>query len=449
MKLLERARELAAQTPPQRNRFVDFLRAASIIVVLFGHWMMAVFTVDEGRIVVRNVLAEAPWTQAFTWLFQVMPIFFIVGGFSNAASWSAAAKSGKSYADWLRSRCQRLLGPTTVYALAWVPIVLLARQVVPDTEVLLTATRLVTVPLWFLAVYLFVVPLAPAMYALHRRFGFGVPLLLFVSTAAVDFVAQRDYVAGQLPQPSWDWINYALVWLAIHQLGYLWHEGRLDRLPSLGWWLTLGGLAGMVSLTFSGLYPISMIGVPGMPTNNTPPTLVLLFLAAVQMGLILLLSPWARRYLAGVEPWARTILANGTIMTMYLWHLTAMVFVVFAGAKMGVGFRLEPLTVGWWLTRVVWLAVLVLVLTIFVALFGRFERPRTAPTPARGRWSGTIAFTGAMTAGIGLAGLAVQGFYTPGDHWGVPLGTLGALVLGALAVGIRPRIYLKPRATES
>ena len=112
MRLMDRAREVAARTPPHRNRYVDFLRAVSICVVVLGHWLIAVFTVEDDRIVAGHLLAEAPWTQALTWIFQVMPVFFIVGGFSNAASWSAALKSGKSYGNWLRSRCQRLLGPT-------------------------------------------------------------------------------------------------------------------------------------------------------------------------------------------------------------------------------------------------------------------------------------------------------------------------------------------------
>jgi hypothetical protein len=46
-------------------------------------------------------------------------------------------------------------------------------------------------------------------------------------------------------------------------------------------------------------------------------------------------------------------------------------------------------------------------------------------------------------AGLGLAGLAVQGFYTPDKLWGLPVGILLALLLGAAAVGVTPRIYRK------
>ncbi|MCE9523589.1 MAG: acyltransferase [Alphaproteobacteria bacterium] len=36
-----KARELAQMAPPERNRWVDFLRAVSILAVVCGHWLMA------------------------------------------------------------------------------------------------------------------------------------------------------------------------------------------------------------------------------------------------------------------------------------------------------------------------------------------------------------------------------------------------------------------------
>ena len=42
-----KARELAALTPPERNRWVDFLGAISILAVVFGHRLMAGLYVDD------------------------------------------------------------------------------------------------------------------------------------------------------------------------------------------------------------------------------------------------------------------------------------------------------------------------------------------------------------------------------------------------------------------
>jgi hypothetical protein len=41
-----KAREMAELTPLERNRWVDFLRAVSIMAVVIGHWLMAGLYVD-------------------------------------------------------------------------------------------------------------------------------------------------------------------------------------------------------------------------------------------------------------------------------------------------------------------------------------------------------------------------------------------------------------------
>ena len=44
-----RAAELAAATPSSRDRFVDLVRAVSIVAVVLGHWLMAVPAWPPGR----------------------------------------------------------------------------------------------------------------------------------------------------------------------------------------------------------------------------------------------------------------------------------------------------------------------------------------------------------------------------------------------------------------
>ncbi len=81
-----RAQALAERTPVRRNRSVDFLRAASITVVVTGHWLMAAAWLDDGQLRMGDMLEFAPWTQWLTWTFQVMPLFFMVGGYANGVS---------------------------------------------------------------------------------------------------------------------------------------------------------------------------------------------------------------------------------------------------------------------------------------------------------------------------------------------------------------------------
>src|SRR4051794_7845537 len=99
-----RSAALAAATPARRERYVDFLRVFSLAVVMLGHWLMAAIEWRDGRLVAGNVLEAAPATQWLTWVFQIMPVFFVVGGFSNTASWTAGVRDGRSYGEWLGGR---------------------------------------------------------------------------------------------------------------------------------------------------------------------------------------------------------------------------------------------------------------------------------------------------------------------------------------------------------
>ena len=76
MQILTKARTLAEATPDSRNRYVDFLRAFSILVVVFGHWLMAGPEMVDGELRIGHLISEARWAQWATWLLQVMPIFF-------------------------------------------------------------------------------------------------------------------------------------------------------------------------------------------------------------------------------------------------------------------------------------------------------------------------------------------------------------------------------------
>lgn len=119
--------ELADATPARRDRYVDFLRASAIVTVVIGHWLAVTVTFGDGRLGGEHLLAVLPWTHWLTWLFQVMGIFFLVGGYANAASWDSARRRGDGYPDWLGSRADRLLRPTTLFVVIGVVTAAAAR----------------------------------------------------------------------------------------------------------------------------------------------------------------------------------------------------------------------------------------------------------------------------------------------------------------------------------
>lgn len=64
--LWRRARTIADRTPASRNRYVDFLRGASIMAVVLGHWLMAAPYYEPGRPEMQHLLAVSPWSQWIT-----------------------------------------------------------------------------------------------------------------------------------------------------------------------------------------------------------------------------------------------------------------------------------------------------------------------------------------------------------------------------------------------
>ena len=168
MRIWSRAADLAAQTPVERNRYVDFLRAVSILVVVVGHWLIATAYYQDGTLTPGHLLKSEPGTQWLTWVFQVMPIFFIVGGYSNAVSLESAARKGERYATWLAGRLNRLVAPLLILLLAWSGIALIMHLLGTRPGVIQFTSKAALIPTWFLAIYIMLVILAPAASAALR-----------------------------------------------------------------------------------------------------------------------------------------------------------------------------------------------------------------------------------------------------------------------------------------
>ena len=403
MSIWLQAKALAAQTPGERNRYVDFLRAVSILVVITGHWLITAPYYHDGSLTPGDLLVIQPNTQWLTWLFQVMPIFFIVGGYANAVSLESARRREIGYAGWLAARLNRLVTPLLALLLGWAVLAALLHFWGVSGDVIRLASRAALIPIWFLAIYIMVVVLAPATYIAWRRWGF-VSLVAFAVAAALVDVA---FFVGDL---RWlGWTNYFWIWLGVHQLGYAWRDGRMGSRVQLLICSALA-LAALVLLVFAGPYPLAMVGSPDEALSNSrPPKITLLVLGIFQFSLLLAIEQPMRRLLAGLRVWAATVLINSMIMALYLWHLTVMVIVVsllyLAG---GPGLGLQPGSPEWWFTRPIWIAVLYAVLlpvTLLLAPLERRVRAADAVVPAAARQVG-----GAVLICVGVALLALLGF---------------------------------------
>ena len=430
-----RAAALAAATPAHRDRYVDLLRAVAIVVVVLGHWTVSAVTVDRGRLGWENVIATLSWAHPLTWLFQVMPVVFLVGGYANAASWTSHRSGGVSAAGWVRSRALRLLRPTAAFLTVLVAGYGTAVVLGVDLWLARTAVWAAAISLWFLVVYLAVVSMAPLLLAAEERWGPGSVLVLVGVVAAGDaarLLTGHAAAAGA---------SYLAAWAAIHQLGVAWYRGALTRARWPAYALAGGGLAALVVLTGWGPYAVTMVGGAPPPDleNTAPPTLALLALASAQAGVVLLLRPAADRVLQRPRLWLVVVAVNAVVLTVYLWH---MVPVVIAGTTLVANGVLEQREVGtaaWFAWRVPWLAILAVMLVGIVAVTARWER-RTPPA-GRAEPSALVVGAGVVACLAGLAGLGIGGpeGLLP-TIAGVPAGELLLFALGlALLTGRRRR----------
>lgn len=435
-----------------RDRFVDLLRVVAIGVVVLEHWLFPVLSYDPaaGVLTASNALT-VPGAWATTWVGQVMPLVFFAGGAANATGWrrwrarsglgpGATGRAPQVERAWLAERLRRLAWPVLPLAAVWLPLPhLLVALGLPRQPVELAAS-LAGQLLWFLAAYVLAVVTTPAMVRLHRRHGLRVPAALAVAAVGVDVVRFTTLEAV-------GYLNVALVWVAVHQVGIAYADGRLGGVRGRrALTLAAGGLAGTVALVALGPYPASMIGLPGASASNVnPPTVALLALAVAQLGLVLALRPTLVRWSQQRHPAAALAWAGPRSMTIYLWHMPALA-VVAGAAVVGLGITTPaPGSTSWWLGVPVWLLVLGCVLGLLVRAIGRLEPPPRRRRPggvvSAGRLAGAVGCVGG-----GLLGLTVLGFGQP--VWSVV--AAAALVLGVrLTRGRHPStLRLAPPPTD-
>ena len=393
--------EMVEATPESRDRYVDFLRAASILVVVLGHWTIAVLAWDDGVIRATSAVGRAPGLWLATWVCQVMPVFFFVGGYANLVAYESARRRGDSVGAFIRSRVRRLLVPSLALIAVWavVQIVLHFTDTGAPTGprlgdlVLLRGVRppgqtIPFGPLWFLAVYLVVVCISPLTVALHRRFRWWIPAVFVVGTIVVDLVG----FLGDNHRIRY--LNVIFVLLLPHQLGHFYGDGSVLRWPRrVLWGMVVVGLGGLVTLTNPwlfklagdtrfdwfpdiGHYPRSALGTDVEKISNAyPPTVVFMLVGIWLIGAVLLLRPSLTRWLQKPGPWRATIAGNAWIMTLFLWHMTAYLIAILLLWPLGFGQETEP-SGRWWLERPLWIAASGVILAGLVAIFGRFETQR-------------------------------------------------------------------------
>lgn len=157
----------------ERDLSVDLYRVGAIAVVMVGHWLAASVTYRDSRFADENVLVGMPWTQWLTLAFQVIPVFFLVAGYSSVASWQAWRASDGRWATWLRHRAIGALAPTTAYLVVLLAASLASQLSEVDSVQVGYGAWAAVFHLWFLPVYLVLVAATPVLVAAHRRWAWA------------------------------------------------------------------------------------------------------------------------------------------------------------------------------------------------------------------------------------------------------------------------------------
>lgn len=425
--------------PDNRDHAMDLYRVVALLLIVIGHWVAACLTFSDGAFWRENPLVDLPWTQWLTWMFQVVPVFFVVAGYASAVSWGHR-RTEESVQDWLRRRLARPVGPTAVYVVAMLVVVVVLSAVGVAGAELDFGAWAVAMHLWFLGIYVVVVALTPIAVAAHRRLGLWVPFAMVATVAVIDAAT----IGAHLPYVGW--VNYLLPWAVLYQFGIAWQDRMLRGRSALA--LAGGSAVALALLVGVGPYPISMIGVPGAMVNNTaPPNLALLALGCTQAGLVLAAAPAVNRTLKSVRAQRILAFANDNVMALYLWHMVPVVIVALAGYPTGLLPQPVLGTSAWWLFRLEWVAILAVVALVeMVFLYwgrGLFAAPLpTVTTPIPPPLTAVLLIAGTIAIAATLTEIAILGFAPDGRF---PVATAAWFIVGAALIALAPPLRSTPR----
>jgi len=384
--------EVAAQTPPDRDRAIDVIRIGALFGVVLGHTVMATSIITDGVLHWDNLLTTSVVFQAATWIFQIMPLFFFAGAAASMASWRADV----SWGQWLMKRCARLFRPVFYYLTFWAVALTVLRQVLPP-HVYDPVAGVSTQLLWFLGAYVLMLAAMPLLARVTST-----PRLITGVAAVYLAVAGVDVI--RLTVPGWQALGYAnlAVWLIPGMFGVAYRRGLVRPATALHAGLVMLGIN--LALVAFGPYELSLVGIEGQRlANMTPPSLLLAGHAIMMCALIIAAAPAIGRWAQRPRVWWLAAIGNTGAMTLYLWHMPALL-----GVHLLFDLAGHPRYPGQPDFLAISVVQLLLTVALVAALFVALRPLENNPLPG---WDGPIAVTGPRAVGVGVL-LCVAGLAT-------------------------------------
>lgn len=385
--------------PPRgiRDTGIDLVRALCVVGVVLLHAIMVGVTVTESGPVFANASDGSGWIAPLSWVLQVMPLFFVIGGFSGLIAYRRSRVRGGDAVAFIAARLHRLVRPAVVtIGVVAVALAVLTVVGVPSDLIVVAGFRYGQ-PLWFLAVFLMCQALLPALAAAHDRAPYIAIGALVAAAVGVDTLRALSGV------DALGFLNLAFVWMALQQLGFFLADGSIDALSR-----RTRALAGLAALAILIASFVSGIHSPDLIANINPPTTALILVGVVHTSLFSLLRDRIDHMSRGRAAAALIAFVTPRAMSIYLWHMPVLLSMAGASAvfSLSVGVALPSLGgVEWWASRPLWL-VMALALTAVAALAtSRFENHRgSVDTGSRRRVGVSV-----LLALVGLVLLLWQG----------------------------------------
>ncbi|MDO3403136.1 acyltransferase [Mycolicibacterium neoaurum] len=306
--------DVAAATPAGRDRALDVIRITALLGVIAGHTVMATSIIRDDVFVWENLLTTSVVFQALTWIFQIMPLFFFAGVAASAGSYAG------NWGGWLLKRCTRLYRPVFSYLAFWAVALAIGHRVLP-THVYQPIAGISIQLLWFLGAYVLVlaaVPLLRAITTVGRMTGAVVVIYTLIAT--IDAIRVND--------PGWATLGYLN--LAVWLIPGIFGVAYCNRLLTVSQAALLGCamLAANMTLLRFGPYELSLVGIEGQELKNMmPPSLLLAGHAIMMCAFAIAAAPAIGRWARRPRVWWLTAIGNSGAMTLYLWHIPALLAV--------------------------------------------------------------------------------------------------------------------------
>ena len=410
-----------------RDQAVDLVRAMCVVAVVVLHSLMVGVSIDAQGPVFANAGDTGWWLIPVSWMLQVMPLFFMIGGFAGYTAYQRMQARGGTGRAFVTGRLVRLLLPATaVIATAGVGLSVLTIARVP-ADFIATAGYRFGQPLWFLAVFLLAQALIPVLARAHR----AAPLITITALATAAVLV--DIARAVSGVDAIGFFNLAFVWLTMQQLGFLLADGRVDALSRQTRMRV--GAAAVIALA---IFFVTGIYSPDLIANTNPPTTALLLVGIAHTSAFSLLREPLTALASGRLARFTAFIAQRA-MTIYLWHMTVLLVLAGGAAMLAIGGVLDlpaPVSPMWWLGRPTWLALalgLTALISIPLARLETIRAPRATPR------------TGRVVAATVLGAAAVAVLLVLGTTPSTVLVVL-AMLAGALLLGTRLRA---PSARET